>query len=321
MANLNFEEVDLLIADEGTGIRAEIKRVFRHEGFREINEVGKFSEVKEAVDENKTDVMIIDHALPGGDICDLTHQIRHHEVGDNPFVIIIIMAQDPTRDEALRIIDCGSDYLLLKPVSAGVLAKCVTTLVNDRKNFVVTSEYIGPTRRHTNRPGTEQIPELEVPNPLQAKSAGEIDLEALQAQIDSFSSIINEQKMGREAIQIAYLVDRIVPIYASGEVDDSISTPLDRLQYVSEDISRRLTGTAYDHVGELCSSMVSVVQNIRKSPLKPPGRDLQLLPELAQAINAAFSAEGAASDLARDISSSVQGRSQNEAPEESSDNK
>ena len=268
----------------------------------------RISEIKEALETNSIDLMIVDYNMPNGDVCELTHQIRHHELGTNPFVVVITMVNEPSRDDIMKIIDSGSDDLLLKPITAGMLRKRVEHLVGDRKNFVVTSDYIGPTRRSGHRAGTEKIPELDVPNPLRIKAQDGGDADALQKEIDRFSEILNEQKMGRNAIQIAYLVDRLIPIYESGDVDKTISKPLDRLHYVSEDISRRLRGTAYDHVGELCTSMVSVVKNIRKSPLSPDSKDLQLLPELAQAVKTAFTSQDAAA-LARDISESVQQRS------------
>lgn len=308
MASLNFEEVGLLIADSGAGIRAEIKGVLHYEGFREITETGRISEVKEALETNGIDLLIIDKDLPNGDVCEMINQVRHHELGINPFVVIITMAQDPSREDIMEIIDSGADDLLLKPITAGKLKDRVMHLVGDRKNFVVTSDYIGPTRRSSHRPGTEKIPELEVPNPLRAKSQDGKDIDTLQKEIDRFSEILNEQKMGRNAIQIAYLVDRLIPIYQSGKVDKAVTKPLERLHYVTEDISRRLRGTAYDHVGELCKSMVSVVSSIRKKPLEPDGKDLKLLPELAQAIKTAFTSKDEGASLARDISASVQRR-------------
>ncbi len=79
-----------------------------------------------------------------------------------------------------------------------------------------------------------------------------------------------------------------MPLYEDGTADESIVPHLDRLLYVSEDISRRLQGTRYYHVGGLCMSMLGVVRALRQAPLSPDAKDIALLPALAQAIKCAF---------------------------------
>ncbi len=83
---------------------------------------------------------------------------------------------------------------------------------------------------------------------------------------------------------------------------------LDRLLYVSEDINRRLEGTRYAHVGELCLSMVNVVRAVRQAPLSPDRKDISLLPALAQAIKCAFEPKENVAELAHDISDTVKRR-------------
>lgn len=174
MSDMKFDDVALLIADAGGGIRSEIKSILHFEGFREITETDRVPGIEGAIDEEPVDLMIIDSALPHGDVCDLTHRIRHHEIGGNPFVVVIIMSLDPTQEEIMKIIDSGADDLLLKPISAGMLKKRVLNLISARKQFVVTSDYIGPTRRKKHRQGSERIPQFVVPNPLRAKAVGSV---------------------------------------------------------------------------------------------------------------------------------------------------
>ena len=83
MSDMKFDDVALLIADAGGGIRSEIKSILHFEGFREITEMERVPQIEEALDANPIDLMIIDSALPHGDVCNLTHRIRHHEIGRN----------------------------------------------------------------------------------------------------------------------------------------------------------------------------------------------------------------------------------------------
>ncbi len=82
---------------------------------------------------------------------------------------------------------------------------------------------------------------------------------------------------------------------------------LDRLYYVAGDTSRRMTGTQYGHVSNLCDSLIKVTASIRDNKFSPTAKDLQLLKPLSQAISSAFAVDEDVADLARQISASIDG--------------
>ncbi len=49
------------------------------------------------------------------------------------------------------------------------------------------------------RPGTLQVPLIEVPNPLNAKATGDVNVNDLQRDIDRVTKVLNQQKMERHA--------------------------------------------------------------------------------------------------------------------------
>ncbi|MCH7693174.1 MAG: response regulator [Proteobacteria bacterium] len=308
MENYGFENIRVLVGDPNREVRDGIRGGLYGQGFRYIMVTDRMSMVETAVATNKVDLMICDTELPDGDLYDLVHKIRHHELGDNPFIVVTALITAPTPQTVKKIFGAGCDDLIPKPISTGLLFERVLNLARNRKPFVVTSDYIGPNRRAKPRPGTQQIPEIDVPNPLNAKATDDTSAEGLQAEIDRVANVLNEQKMERHAYQINFLVERIVPLYQDGTADDSIVQHLDRLLYVSEDISRRLEGTRYHHVGELCQSMVNVVRAVRQVPLSPDRKDIALMPALAQAVKCAFRPQADVVALSRDISATVERR-------------
>ena len=308
MEKHSFENIRVLVGDPNGDVRDGIRGGLYGQGFRYIMVTDKMSVVETAVATNSVDLMICETELPDGDLYDLVHKIRHHELGDNPFIVVTALITEPTPKMVKKIFDAGCDDLIPKPISTGLLFERVLNLARNRKPFVVTSDYIGPNRRAKPRPGTQQNPEIDVPNPLTAKAADDTSAEDLQAEIDKVANVLNEQKMERHAYQINYLVERIVPLYEDGTADESVISHLDRLLYVSEDINRRLEGTRYHHVGELCLSMVNVVRAVRQAPLSPDRKDISLLPALAQAIKCAFQPKENVAELAHDISESVKRR-------------
>ncbi len=308
MAKADFQNVELVLGDPSPMVRQGLKGALYSRGFRDIVDADDVEVIRDAVSTGKVDLLICDAGLPGGDACKLTHDIRHHRIGNNPFVVVITLIDTPDKKTIMKVMNSGTDDVVLKPISAAKLFERLDTLARTRKRFVVTSDYIGPNRRDSHRPGTMRIPEIDVPNPVQAKVERNTSEEALQAAVDSFTAVINEQKMERYAFQIQFLAERIVPMYQEGTVDMSIVQHLDRLQFVSEDLSRRTKGTAFDHVNDLCQSMVAVASGIRSMPLKPDPRDIKLLPQLSQAIKRAFDHDDTAASIAHDISESVKKR-------------
>ncbi len=313
MDNYSFENIRVLVGDPNREVRDGIRGGLYGKGFRTIMVTDRMSAVETAVAANKVDLIICDTELQGGNLYDLVHKNRHHELGDNPFIVVTALITAPTPQLVKKIFDAGCDDLIPKPISTGLLFARVLKLAHNRKPFVVTSDYIGPDRSAKPQAGTQQVPLIDVPNPLKAKATNDASAEGLQAEIDRVANVLNEQKMERHAYQIDYLVERIVPLYEDGTADKSIVPHLDRLLYASEDISRRLKGTRYHHVGELCRSMVNVVRAVRQAPLSPDAKDIALLPALAQAVKCAFRPRADVVARSRDISARVERRTAKDA--------
>ena len=118
-----------------------------------------------------------------------------------------------------KAVDCGADYILAAPFAPADVFKRVRILINDRKPFIVTSDYIGPDRRRDLGRGDSSIPLIDVPNTLRTKANGEVvDLTELSAAVNDAMSEINDQRLVRHSYQINLLVEMIVPAYGKEEV-------------------------------------------------------------------------------------------------------
>lgn len=320
-----FENVRLLLADTNGQARSGLKGALFQEGFRDIIDTASFVAVRDAVARNAVDVTVMDVDLPGGDVCDLVHQIRHHKVGNNPFVVSILLISDPTQDLVRRMVDSGADDLVVKPCSPDGLLTRIKTLTRGRKAFVVTHDYIGPDRRKGPREGAQIIPMLEVPNPLRSKAVANSDSSSLQRMIDAAAARINQQKMERYSQQVGYLAQRIAPFFVDGRPKvrkgpefDEVVAHIEKLRYVGEDLGYRMRGTVYAHVSELSLSLIGIAERIRASmdhgnhtmQGNPQAgfvdhRDVELLPKVAQALDRAFSSDKTTAEAAHKISEQV----------------
>jgi DNA-binding response OmpR family regulator len=174
MAKFDFSDVDVLLIDPDRGAQESIKMILRNNGFRIIREGTTLAEIEAAFAEQMPDILISECQLGGNGFQRMIHQMRHHEIGKNPFLPVIALTAAPTPEIVKRVVNSGADDLIPKPVSTGHLLKRIETLILARKPFVVTSEYIGPNRR-TAHDRPEEIPLIDVPNVLKVKATGESD--------------------------------------------------------------------------------------------------------------------------------------------------
>ncbi len=303
MENLKLDVVDVLLVDPDQDTRQSIRNILYDTGFRDLRLGRRLAELRDALVVSMPDLLISETELPDGDFCELIRAIRHHEIGTNPFLPVIALTGNPTSDMVKKVIECGADSLLAKPLSAAQVLECIRILIRERKPFVVTSDYVGPDRRKEGKRKSDS-PMLEVPNSLKVKATGQKEeVDAVQRAIDEAIADVNLRKLERHAAQIAVLVDKIVPDLERGAVAEPVQQFLKRLLYVVEDTSRRLVGTKYDHVSELCQSLIKVTTDIQAAGGSPEGKDVKLLNLLSQAIQAGFGTGTAAA--AGDISISA----------------
>ena len=81
-------------------------------------------------------------------ICDIVRRVRHRAVGNDPFMVILLTTWDLNADAVRAVLNSGADDLLARPYTIGQLQQRLTAAVSGRKPFVVTADYVGPSRRN-----------------------------------------------------------------------------------------------------------------------------------------------------------------------------
>jgi len=308
--DLHFEQVDLLVIDPSSSIRQALTNMLRDQGFRKISLGASLADLNTRIGHNSPDLVITDDRLPDGDLCDMIQSLRHHSVGQNPFVSIIATTWEPTREKVRRIVQTGVDDLVVKPLAPTTLIKRINEQIEHRKPFVVTSSYIGPDRRG-DKERDPNIELLEVPNTLREKASSihPLSVANLQGEIDAYLKIINIQKLDRHADQVLYLVEHILKALHGGDGEEKREDPealLKQLLRVAEDISWRMVGTPYAHVSELCQSLIGVTREMLDTGKFTSDKDVRLLVPLAQAIRKGFDdSSDEATHTVRQITASV----------------
>ncbi len=329
MKEFRFDSVRLLLAIADGRRRQELKKALAGQGFRQILDAADHAPALDVVVRNAVDVMVIDVDLPGGDACTLVDQLRHHKIGNNPFLVTLVLAGAPTEAVVRRVIDSGVDDLLVEPIGPDALIQRIKALARGRKPFVVTHDYIGPDRRHSPRAGGPNVTLVDVPNPLRSKAVANSDTKSLQRLIDTAAARINQQKMERHAVQIGYLAEQVARHFTDGRLTARepgvlalIVDNLRRMAVVADDLGQRMRGTRHAHVAALALSLIGITERVIAAIAQPSGQprdggtlrsDVELVPKIALALSRAFDIEHDSVEAAHEISQSLQNFAQRHA--------
>jgi DNA-binding NarL/FixJ family response regulator len=296
-----FEDVKVILADPMPASRESVRAILFNAGFRDIQLIDSVAKIRKQLEKAPLDLLICDTDLADGDVCDLVHEVRHGECGSDPFLPVVALTWEPTPDVVQKVVNSGADSLLVLPISGEKMGKGLGTLIRARKPFVVTTDYVGPDRRHGSRDSARKATLIPVPNPLKAKATGISDAHVYQESIEK----INAQKVDRHATQICYMATLVINHYAGRVPDQDIGARLERLDFVVGDMIQRLVHTKHAHQAELCKTIETVVQNIAGSPDEPEAQDIELLTQLSLAIRVAFSTDDEGVEAALDIARTI----------------
>jgi len=303
------EAVKIVMADADRYLRNNLRQALFYAGFRTITDVGKAADLKAVLDEGQPDLLLIDNHLPDGDACAIVRSLRYSRVGRNPFLSVIMTAQPDDVHDLGRMIDSGTDHIVIKPIAPQAIFERMQALIERRKPFVATSGYIGPDRRKGKRDAeaaaAADIPTFEVPNTLRLKFEGKpVDNERLQQTIDQALGRINEELVYRHAFHIAFLVERVVPLLqreAAGA--DHL---LRQISSAAQEMLRRIDSASVPHVVELLRALDGHVAAVARRIDLLGADDLTVLRKLSEAIYVSVNAGSNATELAQKIRETVQ---------------
>lgn len=305
-------EVRILYGDTAQGTRSLYRQALIGAGYTNLREFDNLENFADLIVVAQPDLIFMDIKLPGGDPIQLVSDLRHGRLGVNPYLPVILATWEAEQDVVRRIVDSGADDLLIKPLSTKGLLDRIETVGLNRKPFVVTSDYIGPDRRRASERRDSNVPLIDVPNPIRAKLNGEaIDARLLQQAIMATNDQVNQQRLRASAFRISFSAEQIIPRYKAQEMPDAHTLTMLRDLIVStEDIQRRVGGTEFAHVAQICDRLLLPARQISAQ-----GEDFVFTPDwqksfdlvktLADAVLALFHPDRDASDLAGQVASAI----------------
>lgn len=302
--NYDLSDVLVYIYEPMDMIRREIRMALGELGITEVRDSGDLTFMKELLRDVPPDVLICDVDLPEGSVVKLIRAIRHNELGGNPFYPIVMMSWQPSSKLISEIARSGTDDILIKPVARAGVVERVMHLINKRKPFVVTSDYVGPDRRKTLREGDDKTT-FDVPNTFRSKALGEaIDIPETERQIAEAVGKINLAKIDRHAERVAMLARLAGPVLRGDEPGEP-QTMMMELAEILADMRVRMRKTRFAHVSDLARSMGEVIDRLLQDILGATDKDIALLEPMSMAILKGIRPERGEDALARTIANRV----------------
>lgn len=242
-AQLSFEHANALVFDPVAVNRATTRTALGMLGFRQITATSVFEELAQLLRGRVFDLMIADVTQETARSCGIIRTIREGQAGANPFMHVVLMAWKLEGDLVQRALNCGADDLVTRPFSVDFLGARIKAHAEARKQFVVTSDYIGPDRRRNknSRPSTTAL--IDVPNTLfaraQEQQGAARPLSELMDEIKDAGLKVDAERARRDAFQVAFLLRFLKDSLAAVA---PLENDLRRLELVVKDLTPRVHG-------------------------------------------------------------------------------
>lgn len=284
--NASFEGVRLTIADPTPMVRQGLRAALFSVGFRTISDTASFTKVHETLKHDAVDLLVTASELEDNDVGYLVQELRNQRLGNNPYVVVIVLLASADPDYVKRVIDSGADDLLLTPVVPDQLIGRIEKLSRSRKPFVITHDYTGPDRRAKARAfESRSAPMIDVPNPLKARLTGMDDAQ-LWHHIRESSVTMNRTKVERHAVQIEWLVGHIAACIRDGVGDGPTLIPYThKLTLVAEDMIGRMKQTTAAPQVAPVGDLLEIAKRLDHDPTQIAFADMEKSIQLAKQIN------------------------------------
>ncbi|WP_417476029.1 response regulator [Maricaulis sp.] len=285
MSEVDYARASVLLFDPVHVNQRTSRYALFEMGFRKIECVSSLTEFKSALSETAPALVVAESSATDADIFRLVRSIRRSDLGRNPFVVILLTTWSRDTTHIRRAIECGADDVIVRPFSTMFAAERVRTLIRDRKDFIVTSDYIGPDRRKSTDRHSDTQP-LTVPNFLQAIVNGD------DAAIDRASSWAREAKDVIIAERLRRLAMRIVisvEIQLTKPENSAMTVRLDVVDMArtARELRVQMVKASRSEAAEVAAALIDQIASLGDGT-GAPRRTLQLIKELSMATYAAY---------------------------------
>ncbi|MGF1464255.1 MAG: two-component system response regulator [Maricaulaceae bacterium] len=202
--DLPFHDVVSLVYDPRLNSLQTTRGILHECGFRQIETTADIEEFAGRLVENEPDLAICEIGGQDGDAVEVVRRLRAGDLGGNPFLVVIMTSWRRTEAAVTRAMNAGADDILVRPFSTAAVAQRIKACTLQRKDFIVTGQYVGPDRRSDARGEGVSAPLFTPPNTLRAVVSGDADAKRAELRkIETVSRGMERQQLKRLTLAVA----------------------------------------------------------------------------------------------------------------------
>lgn len=284
-----FEHAEALLFDPVATNRSATRGMLATLGFRKVQTPFDTVALGHRLKGQAFDLIIVEVRPDPKPVLSLIQDLRQGRLGLNPFTIIMATAWTLDDEVVRAVVQSGADDLMGRPFSTGFLGQRLKQLIDGRKGFVVTSDYIGPDRRRDpNRPGAET---RDVPNSLKLKSQGRTDTIAIEMEIAQAvaksKGEIKLEKARRNAFQMIIQGKLTASAVDGPTPTDTIIAELKKIEGLAGETVRLTEGSPFSVAYQMCDPIVQAAKAAQKG--EEIAHHLALIAQLATTLYSTIS--------------------------------
>ncbi len=267
--------------------RQQLRELFLAQGLKQIVCHATLEALREMLFETPPDLLVLSADFDPG-VFDFIREIRMHQAGENPFMLISLMVA-PTQAQALnRAIEVGADDIIIKPISAERVQERLRLVTFHRRPFIVMDGYVGPERK-SEEPRTHGVKRIPVINTLLEKVNGrEMDKLALKAAVEGSLQEVLQAQLDSHSFRLGEVCERLVTAYDTGSINDDVQNDLFALRDVLKDAAALAERLKDMQLSSLCVSLAENVNGIAEHYEYPTSSEIDLIRKITQAFKMAM---------------------------------
>lgn len=279
--------VEVFLAERNDEVRRDLRSALRAAGFKQIRAFSSIEALIKGFDLVAPDYLIVSANL-GRKVFPAIRDIRQHNIGRNPFIMVTLLLGDDARVGVVRrALSSGADDIILGNVVPGEVLRRIEFLAVHRPPFISTADYLGPERRQ--RTGRKSdIPLLDVVNTMRDKIEGRRTSQREVGQkIRACIAEVMAARLESQGRKLGWACNFIVHAYENARIDVELKRHLVILAAALEDAARTAAFLREDRLHALCTNLAQEVAGMAEKYKDIRDQDIRTIRTLLKAYDLA----------------------------------
>ena len=152
LKRMNLSRARILVVEDNPHSMEIISQMLLGFGVSRARLCGSPAEGAAILGAEHFDLLLVDHDMPGQDGLEFCRTLRADPQGPNFTTPLILLTGLPSHATVQAVRNAGANFVLVKPLAAGVLLDRIEWLSRETRPFVCAPGYCGPDRRFVSGP-------------------------------------------------------------------------------------------------------------------------------------------------------------------------